>query len=123
MISNQDRSVSSIRALPLKLAKQERFDIDFAGVPHDQIYRTLRLASNVSLVKFIPMIPRFTSYTVSLLAIAFLMSACASRDESVVEESTSQSEATVGDEKVPDRPAFTPGSQGTSAQHGGYGGF
>jgi len=113
---------SAIRGLS-QLAKQERFDIDFAGVPHDRIYRTLRLASNVSLVKFVPMIPRFVSYAVSLLAIAFLMSACASRDESVVEERTSQSEATVGGEKVPDRPAFTPGSQGTSSPHGGYGGF
>ena len=81
------------------------------------------LHSNVSLVRFVPMIPRFTSYAVSLLAIAFLMSGCASRDESVIEERTSQSEATVGDEKVPDRPAFTPGSQGTSSPHGGYGGF
>jgi DNA replicative helicase MCM subunit Mcm2 (Cdc46/Mcm family) len=110
--------LSQLAKLLLKLAKQERFDIDFAGVPHDRIYRTLRLASNGSLVKFVPMIPRFTSYAVSLLAIAFLMSACASRDESVIEERTSQSEATVGDEKVPDRPVFTPGSQGTSAQHG-----
>ncbi len=117
------RELSQLAKLLLKLAKQERFDIDFAGVPHDQIYRTLRLASNVSLVKFVPMIPRFTSYAVSLLAMAFLMSGCASRDESVIEERTSQSEATVGDEKVPDRPAFTPGSQGTSAPHGGYGGF
>jgi hypothetical protein len=116
------RGLSQLAKLLLKLAKQERLDID-AGVPHDQIYPTLRLASNVSLVKFVPMIPRFTSYAVSLLAIAFLMSGCASRDESVVEESTSQSEATVGDEKVPDKPAFTPGSQGTSAQHGSYGGF
>jgi DNA replicative helicase MCM subunit Mcm2 (Cdc46/Mcm family) len=110
--------LSQLAKLLLKLAKQERFDIDFAGVPHDRIYRTLRLASNGSLVKFVPMIPRFTSYAVSLLAIAFLIPACASRDESVIEERTSQSEATVGDEKVPDRPAFVPGSQGTSAQHG-----
>jgi hypothetical protein len=102
----------------LKVAKQERFDIDFAGVPHDQIYRTPRLALNVSLVRFVPMIPRFASYAVSLLAIAFLISACASRDESVVEESTSQGEAAVQGEKVPDRPAFTPGSQGSSSQHG-----
>jgi hypothetical protein len=34
---------SAIRGLS-QLAKQERFDIDFAGVPHDQIYRTRRLA-------------------------------------------------------------------------------
>ena len=69
------------------------------------------------------MIPRFAAYAVSLLAIGFLISACASRDESVVEERTSQGEAAVQGEKVPDRPAFTPGSQGTSSPHGGYGGF
>ena len=44
------RGLSHLANLPLKLAKQERFDIDFAGVSHDQIYRTPRLASNVSLV-------------------------------------------------------------------------
>jgi len=58
------------------------------------------------------MIPRFASYAVSLLAIAFLISACASRDEGVVEESTSQGAAT-----VPDKPTFTPGSDGVSASH------
>ena len=71
-----------------------------------------RLASNVSLVRFVPMIPRFASYAVSLLAIAFLISACASRDEGVIEESTSQSEA-----RVPDKPTFTPGAIGSSASH------
>jgi PBP1b-binding outer membrane lipoprotein LpoB len=59
------------------------------------------------------MIPRFVSYAVSLLAIAFLISGCASRDEGVIEESTSQSEATVQGY----RPTFTPGSQ-SSTQHG-----
>jgi hypothetical protein len=59
------------------------------------------------------MIPRFVSYAASLLAIAFLISACASRDESVIEEST-QSEATVQG----NRPVFTPGSTGSSAPHG-----
>ena len=103
---------SAIRGLS-QLAKQE-FDIDFAGVPHDQIYRnTPRLASNVSLVRFVPMIPRFASYAASLLAIAFLISGCASRDEAVIEESTSQSEATVQG----NRPVFAPGSQ-SSAPHG-----
>jgi hypothetical protein len=63
------------------------------------------------------MIPRFTSYTVSLLAIAFPIPACASRDEGVVEESTSQSEGAVQGEKVRDKPAFTPGSLGSSAAH------
>jgi hypothetical protein len=35
----RDKRVESARKLLLKLAKQERFDIDFAGVPHDRIYR------------------------------------------------------------------------------------
>jgi hypothetical protein len=61
------------------------------------------------------MIPRFASYAVSLLAIAFLISACASSDEGVVKESTVQNEATVQG----DRPTYTPGSQST-AQHGGF---
>jgi PBP1b-binding outer membrane lipoprotein LpoB len=60
------------------------------------------------------MIPRFASHAVWLLAIAFLISACASRDEGVVEESTSQSAATV----PRDRPTFTPGATGSSSQHG-----
>jgi hypothetical protein len=38
------RGLSQLAKLLLKLAKQERFDIDFAGVPRDQIYRTSRLA-------------------------------------------------------------------------------
>jgi hypothetical protein len=59
------------------------------------------------------MIPRFASYVVSLLAIAFLISACASRDEGVIEESTWQGEATV----PRDRPIFTPGSTGSSGSH------
>jgi len=33
------RGLSQLAKLLLKLAKQERFDIDFAGVPHDRIYR------------------------------------------------------------------------------------
>jgi hypothetical protein len=38
------RGLSQLAKLLLELAKQERFDLDFAGVPHDQIYRTRRLA-------------------------------------------------------------------------------
>jgi hypothetical protein len=52
-MANAIRGLSHLAKLLLKLAKQGRFDIDFAGVPHDQIYRTLRLASNVSLVRFV----------------------------------------------------------------------
>jgi hypothetical protein len=65
------------------------------------------------------MIPRFASYAISLLTIAFLISACASRDESVVEESTSQSDAPVHGF---DKPVFTPGAEGSQqsslSQHG-----
>ena len=61
------------------------------------------------------MIPRFALYAVSLLATAFLISACASRDEAVIEESTSQNEAT-----VPNKPIFTPGSEGVSSGHGHF---
>jgi hypothetical protein len=78
------------------------------------MHEITRLASNVSLARFVPMIPRFAPYAVSLLAIAFLMSGCASRDEGVVEESTSQSGATG---QFRDRPTFTPGSS-SRAEHG-----
>jgi hypothetical protein len=74
--------------------------------------RTLRLAWSVALVRFISMIPRFAAYTVSLLAVAFLISACASRDESVVEESTAAPSA-----PMLGRPVYNPGAEGMSASH------
>jgi hypothetical protein len=77
------------------------------------MHEITRLASNVSLARFVPMIPRFAPHAVSLLAIAFLISACASRDEGVVKESTAQNEATAQG----DRPTFTPGSS-SRAEHG-----
>jgi hypothetical protein len=58
------------------------------------------------------MIPRFALYAVSLLASTFLMSACASSDKSVIEEST-QTEAT----PMHSRPSYAPGSEGVSAGH------
>ena len=60
------------------------------------------------------MIPRFAAYVVSLLAVAFLISACASRDESVVEESTAAPSA-----PMHGRPVYTPGAEGMSASHEG----
>ena len=73
-----------------------------------------RLASNLSPVTFVPMrIPRFTVCAVSLLAVAFLISACASRDETVIQENTSPGEATLQG----DRPSYAPGSEGMSAAH------
>ena len=62
---------------------------------------------------FVPMILRFTLYAVSLLAIASLISACASRDETVIQENTAPGEATLQG----NRPTYAPGSQGMSADH------
>jgi len=58
------------------------------------------------------MIPRFAACAVSLLAVAFLISACASRDESVIEESTAAPSA-----PMLGKPVYTPGAQGMSASH------
>ena len=58
------------------------------------------------------MIPRFAAYAVSLLAVVFLISACASRDEAVVEESTAAPSA-----PMHGRPIYSPGTEGTSASH------
>ena len=58
------------------------------------------------------MIPRFAAYAVSLLAVVFLISACASRDENVVEESTAAPSA-----PMHGRPVYTPGAEGMSASH------
>ena len=52
---------------------------------------------------------------VFLLAIAFLISACASRDEGITGEPSSQSGATVPGEKVSDEGSVTPGAAGSSA--------
>jgi hypothetical protein len=60
------------------------------------------------------MISRFAGYAVSLLAVAFLISACASRDESVVEESTAAPSA-----PMHGRPVYTPGADGMNASHEG----
>jgi hypothetical protein len=58
------------------------------------------------------MISHFAAYAVSLLAVAFLISACASRDESVIEESTAEPSA-----PMLGRPVYTPGAEGMSASH------
>jgi len=60
----------------------------------------------------VPMIPRFAAYAVSLLAVVFLISACASRDEAVVEESTAAPSA-----PMHGRPVYTPGAEGMNASH------
>ena len=58
------------------------------------------------------MIRRFATCTVSLLAVVFLISACASRDESVVEESTAAPSA-----PMLGKPTYNPGAAGMSASH------
>jgi hypothetical protein len=64
------------------------------------------------------MIPRFAAYAVSLLAVVFLVSGCASRDENVVEESTAAPSA-----PMMGKPVYNPGATGMSASHemGGFG--
>jgi hypothetical protein len=49
------------------------------------------------------------------LAIAFLMSACASRDEATTEESSSRGTAAVPGETVPGEETLAPGPPGSSA--------
>src|SRR6266498_4067936 len=66
--------------------------------------------SNLSL----PVIKRIAFPAVLLLAIAFLISACVSRDEEVSERSGSQSAAPVPGEKIPDEGAYAPGPPGSS---------
>jgi hypothetical protein len=58
------------------------------------------------------MISRFAAYAVSLLAVVFLISACASRDEAVVEESTAAPSA-----PMLGKPIYNPGAEGMSASH------
>jgi len=48
------------------------------------------------------------------LAIVFLMSACASRDEATTDESSSHGTATVPGETVPGEGSFAPGPPGSS---------
>ena len=55
---------------------------------------------------------RFAAYAVSFLAVVFLISACASRDESVIEESTAAPSA-----PMLGKPVYTPGDTGMSASH------
>jgi len=58
------------------------------------------------------MIPRFAACAISFLAVVFLISACASRDESVVEESTAAPSA-----PMLGKPTYNPGAEGMSASH------
>jgi starvation-inducible outer membrane lipoprotein len=57
---------------------------------------------------------RFALCAALFLAIAFLISACASRDEALTDESASQSAATVPGEKMSDDGGYAPGPPGSS---------
>jgi hypothetical protein len=99
----------------LKLANKERFDISFARVRHHEIYRTTRVASNMSEVRFVAVNHRFAMCTALFLVIALLLSACASSEEPTTSESASQSTGTVPGEKMSDEGRVTPGAGGSSA--------
>jgi hypothetical protein len=58
---------------------------------------------------------RLAIFGALFLAIAFLISACASRDEVTTEESSAQTGSTVPGERVSNEGAVTPGAAGTSA--------
>jgi hypothetical protein len=60
------------------------------------------------------MIKRFASCAVFFLATTFLISACASQDEAITDESASQSAATVPGEKMSDGGSLAPGPPGSS---------
>ncbi len=65
-------------------------------------------------VKF-PLMKRLATSVVLFLAVAFLISACASRDEGITGEPSLQSGATVPGERVSDEGSLTPGAAGSSA--------
>jgi hypothetical protein len=77
-----------------------------ASTGHCGLHRACRWLGSV------PMIPRFAAYAVSLLAVVFLISACASRDEAVIEESTAAPSA-----PMHNRPVYSPGTEGTTGGH------
>ncbi len=58
---------------------------------------------------------RLATSVVLLLAVASLISACASRDEGITGQPSLQSGATVPGERVSDEGSLTPGAAGSSA--------
>ena len=62
-----------------------------------------------------PLMKRLATSVVLVLAVAFLISACASRDEGITREPSLQSGATVPGERVSDEGSLTPGAAGSSA--------
>jgi hypothetical protein len=119
----------------LQLFKLERFDVDFSSVPHDEDYQstdatanddnlvalilTTRnrsdLRDNESWLVLTLVMKRLAIFGALFLAIAFLISACASRDEITTEEPSAQTGSTVPGERVSNEGAVTPGGPGTSA--------
>ena len=67
------------------------------------------------MVSFALVMKRLAILAAFFSAIAFLISACASRDEVTTEESSAQTGSTVPGERVSDQGAVTPGSPGASA--------
>ena len=101
--------------LLLKLVKQKRLDVDIADAGHVKAYWPARLASNIAVFRFVPMIKRFAQCALFFLAIVFLISACASPDEATTtEHSTSQTTATVPGERMSDDGRYAPGPLGSA---------
>ena len=67
------------------------------------------------MVSFALVMKQLAISTVLFLAIAFLISACASSDEVTTEQSSAQTGSTVPGERVSDQGAVTPGAPGASA--------
>ena len=111
-LSGAIRRLAKFVKLFLKLAKQERFHLDLVGSDHRKAYWTAELASNFPVITFVPVIKRLVIPAASFLAIAFLISACASPDEVMTEQ---QSGAPVPGERLPDEGSVAPPAPGSSA--------
>jgi hypothetical protein len=72
-------------------------------------------ASNLLVVRFRFVIERLALPAVLLLAVACLISACASPNEVMTEQPGSSNRAAVPGERLPDEPDFTPATTGPSA--------
>jgi type IV pilus biogenesis protein CpaD/CtpE len=73
------------------------------------------LRDNEIVVNSALVIRRPAIFAVLFSAIAFLISACASRDEVTTEQSSAQTGSTVPGERVSNEGAVTPGATGGSA--------
>ncbi len=114
-LSGAIRGLAKFVKLLLKLVKQEGFYLDLVGSGHRKAYWRADLASNFPLIRFVPMIKRVALPAASFLAVAFLLSACASPSEVMTEQPSSSSRAAVPGERLPDEGTVTPGTGGSSA--------